>query len=113
MNEATWIIILGLGLDIIGALLIIGPLRQRKYMIKRLMKTLQEIFEGIEKWKEGKTEMTTPETNRERIDRIAVSLSERQLEELKGYKKLSWGIAILILGFILQIIGNWIQNSPF
>lgn len=112
MNEATWIIILGLGLDIIGALLIIGPLRQRKYLRKRIIKTFQEIFGEIEKLQEGKTEMPSPETNKERIDRIAENLSEREIEEIKGYKKLSWGIAILILGFILQIIGNWFQNPP-
>jgi len=112
MNEATWIIITGLGLDIIGALLIIGPLRQRKYMIKRLWKTFQEIFEAIGKSKEGKIEEISPQSNREKIDRIAENLSERQIEELKGYTKLSWGIAILILGFILQIIGNWFQNPP-
>ena len=112
MNEATLIIIIGLGLDIIGALLIVGPLRQRKYLKKRIIKTFQEIFEEIEKLQKGKTEMPSPEINKERIDRIAENLSEREIEEIKGYKKLSWGIAILILGFILQIIGNWFQNPP-
>jgi len=44
----------------VGALLIIGPLRHRKYLIKRVKEILTEIFEGIEKLKDGKTEEITP-----------------------------------------------------
>ena len=113
MNEATWIIIIGLGLDIVGALLIIGPLRHRKYLIKRVKEILTEIFEGIEKLKDGKTEEMTPQSNKERIDRLTQTVYDGQLKELEGFKKFNWGIAILILGFILQIIGNWFQNPPF
>ena len=113
MNEATWIIILGLGLDIVGALLIIGPLRHRKYLIKRLDEIVKEIFEGIGKWKEGKIEEISLQSNKERIDRLTLAVNDRLLEELHGIKKFYWGITILILGFILQIIGNWFQNTPF
>ena len=112
MNEATWIIIIGLGLDIVGALLIIGPLRHRKYLIKRVGEFIKELFEVIAKYKEGKTEEITPQSNRERIEQLAQALNDRQIEELEGYKKFNLGIAILILGFILQIIGNWIQKPP-
>ena len=112
MNEATWIIIIGLGLDIVGALLIVGPLRHRKAVMKRLKETVEEIFEAVAKSKKGITEEISPQSNREKIDRLSRSLIDREIEELEGFKKFYWGIAILILGFILQIIGNWIQNPP-
>jgi len=113
MNEATWIIIIGLGLDIVGALLIVGPLRHRKYLFKRLNEILKEIFEAIAKSKEGKIEEISPQSNRERIDQLAQAVNDRFIEELQGFKKFYWGIALLVLGFILQIIGNWFQNPPF
>lgn len=109
----TWIIILGLGLDILGAVLIVGPIRNSKNMSKRVRGFLKKIFEDIQKAKEGKLEQITPETNREIIDRLAHSDDERLIEELEGYKKFIWGIAFLVIGFILQIIGNWWQNPPF
>jgi len=112
LNEATWIIIIGLGLDIVGALLIIGPLRHRKYLKKRLEEFLKEIFEALAKSKEGKTEEISPQSNKERIDRLTQAITDREIEELEGFRKFNWGIAILILGFILQIIGNWFQNPP-
>jgi len=109
----TWIIILGLGLDILGAVLIVGPMRHRKNMSKRVIEFLKKIFEDIQKAKEGKSEEVTPETNREIIDRLAHSDEGRLMEELEGYKKFIWGIAFLVIGFILQIIGNLWQNPPF
>ena len=112
MNEATWIIIIGLGLDIVGALLIVGPLRHKKYLFKRLNEVLKEIFGGIAKFKEGKIEEISPQSNKERIDQLTQIVNDGLLEELQGFRKFYWGIAILILGFILQIIGNWLQNPP-
>ncbi len=112
MNEATWIIIRGLGLDSVGALLIIGPLRHRKYLIRRVREIVKEIFEELAKFKEGKIEEISPQSNKERIDRLTLAINDRQLEEMEGFKKFNLGIAILILGFILQIIGNWFQNPP-
>jgi len=113
MNEATWIIIIGLGLDIVGALFIIGPLRHRKYLRERAYQIFKEIFEELAKLKEGKIEETDPQSNKERIERLTLALYDRELKEFVGYKKIIWGIAILILGFIIQIIGNWFQNPPF
>ena len=112
MNEATWIIILGLGLDIVGAILIVGPIRHSKNMFKRLGEVVKKIIEDMQKTKEGKPEEITPETNREKIDQLAHSLNDRLIEELEGYKKFILGIIILVIGFILQIIGNWLQNPP-
>jgi len=113
LNEATWIIIIGLGLDIVGALLIIGPLRHRKFLIKRVTEIIKEIFEGIAKAKEGKIEEISPQANKERIDKLTQAINDREIEELQAFKKFNWGITILIIGFILQIIGNWIQNPPY
>ena len=112
MNEATWIIIIGLGLDIVGALLIVGPLRHRKAVMKRLKEAVEEILKAFVKAKEGKIEEISPQANKEKIDRLTQTIYDREIEELKGFRKFSWGIAILILGFILQIIGNWFQNPP-
>jgi len=110
MNEATLIIIIGLIMDIIGALLIVGPMRHRKYMFKRFGKALEDIFEHIGRIKDGKEEEISPETNKARIDDIVFGLNERLVEEITDYKKFNLGIAILIIGFILQIIGNWVLN---
>jgi len=112
MNEATWIIIIGLGLDIIGALLIVGPLRHRKYALKRLREFLIDLYGEWDKRNKGKIEEPTPQSNKEKIEKLEQSLTDRQLEELEAYTKLRLGIAILIIGFILQIIGNWFQNPP-
>lgn len=109
----TWIIILGLGLDILGAVLIVGPIRNSKNMSKHVREFSKELFEVFQKAKEGSPEEITPETNRKRIDQLAHGVNERLLEELKGYTKLILGIVFLVIGFILQIIGNWWQNPPF
>ena len=113
MSEWTWVIIIGLGLDIVGALFIIGPLRHRKYLRERAFQIFKEIFGEIAKLKEEKMEETSPQSNKERIDRLTQGFWDRELAEFEGYKKINLGIAILILGFILQIIGNWFQNTPF
>jgi len=113
ISEWTWVIIIGLGLDIVGALFIIGPLRHRKYLRKRAFQIFKEIFEEIAKLKEEKVEETDPQSNKKRIDRLTQGLWDRELAEFEGYNKINWGIAILILGFIIQIIGNWFQNTPF
>jgi len=112
MNEATWIIIAGLVLDIFGALLIVGPLRHRKYALKRLNEFLMDLYGEWDKRNKGKTEEPTLQSNKEKIEKLKKSDTDRQIEELEGIKKLGWGIALLILGFILQIIGNLFQNPP-
>lgn len=113
MSEWTWLIVIGLGLDILGAILIVGPIRHGRRMFKRLSEVVKEIIENMQKAKEGKLEKVTPENNKERIEQLAFILNDRLIEELEGYKKIVLGIAILVLGFILQIIRNWLQNPPF
>jgi len=112
LNEATLIIIIGLGLDIVGAVFIIGPLRHRKYLLKRANEIFTEIFEELAKLKEEKIEEPGPQSNKERIDRLTLDLYDRELKEFVGFKKINLGITLLILGFVLQIIGNLIQNPP-
>lgn len=112
MNEATWLIIIGLGIDILGALIIIGLLRTRKSLFKKIGNFLTEITDR------GKTPLderfnVTPETNRDEIEKIKMNLNEKLLEDMKEYTKLILGGSLLVLGFILQIIGNWILNPPF
>ena len=112
MNEATVIIIIGLVLDIIGALLVIGPVRHSKNMGKRLLEFFKETDEYLKDRKEGKPEEITPQTNKIRIDKLETDLNKRLIEELKDYIKVILGIGLLVFGFLLQIIGNWIQNPP-
>jgi len=112
MNEGTVIIIVGLVLDIVGALLIIGPIRHSKNMIKRLMESWKETGKFLQDRKEGKPEEITPQTNKIRIDKLETDRNKRLIEELKDYIKVILGIVLLVVGFILQIIGNWIQNPP-
>jgi len=67
MNEATWIIIAGLVLDIIGAVLIVGPLRHRKYALKRLNEFLIDLYGEWDKRNKGKIEEATPQNNKENL----------------------------------------------
>ena len=71
---------------------------------------LKDIFSDIDKPKESKE--ITPITNRIEIDRLTRIAYERQLEELGELKPMFIGAFLLMLGFILQIIGNWLQNPP-
>ena len=110
MNEGTLIIIIGLGMDIFGAILVIGPIRNGRNMAKRLLEFFKETDEYLKDRKEGKPEEITPQTNKVRIDKLTNKINDQLLEELKGYKPLLIGIGLLVFGFILQIIGNLIQN---
>ena len=110
MNEATWLIVIGLFLDIAGVLVIIGLIRHGRYVLKRLVETLTDINDDRKKSNEYKI---SPETNREKIDRLTHIIYDRQIEELEEIKPLILGVILLISGFILQIIGNWFQNPPF
>jgi len=113
MNEASLLIVIGLGFDILGAVLIIGPIRQRRRMTKMLFKSFREIVDGLDKRNEGSEDEISPLSNKEEIDRLVTSNYERQISELEEYPKLLTGIGFLVFGFILQIIGNWILNPPF
>lgn len=86
LNEITWIIVIGLGFDILGAFLIISPwLYFQKWNYEKI---LDEV---------NSEKRITPEVIRKR---------NRQ------QKFMLIGFGLLILGFILQIMGNWSQNPP-
>lgn len=110
LNEATWLIVIGLGLDIVGVLVIIGLLRRGRHILNRLVETLNDINDEMKKSKGHEISL---ETNREKIDRLTHIIYDRQIEELEEIKPMIIGIVLLISGFILQIIGNWFQNTPF
>jgi len=112
MNEATLVIVIGLVLDIIGALLIIGPIRNRRQLAKILFQTFTEISEDTDNRKKNKYEIS-PLNNKKDIDRLVQSNFNRQKNELENYPKMIYGIIFLVVGFILQIIGNLILNPPF
>jgi len=107
----TWFIVIGLGFDIVGAFLIIGPIRQRRRLGKMLYKTLKEITDSLDKREKGKDEISLL-SNKEEIDKLVSHDYDRQISELEDYSKLLIGVGFLVLGFSLQIIGNWFLNSP-
>jgi len=105
----AWIIIVGLGIDIVGVLLIIGPIRQTRQLSKTLFEKIKEIDEDIKKRREGKDEIS-PLSNRKEIDRLTHYVYDKIISELAAYKKVMIGVGLLVLGFILQIIGNYYQS---
>jgi len=111
MNEASLLVVIGLGLDILGALMILGPIRQRRRLGKRIYKTLKEITDSLDKREKGEDEIS-PLSNKEKIDELFSNDYDRQISELEDYPKLLTGVGLLVFGFILQIIGNWILNPP-
>ena len=105
----VWIIIIGLVIDIVGVLLIIGPIRQTRQLAKTLIDKVKEINEDIKKRRERKDEIS-PLSNREEIDRLTQYVYDKIISELAAYKKVMIGVGLLVLGFILQIIGNYYQS---
>lgn len=83
----TWLIVIGLGFDIVGAFLIVLPI------VGRFVKIKDDQMGAPES---GYVDKNTSEPN----------------YELKGSIKAKAGIALLVMGFVLQIIGNWFLNPP-
>ncbi len=106
MNEVAWITIIGLCFDIIGALILVGIIRHSKHALNRFFKTIQEIENEVKN--SSHYDEITPQTNREKIDKLQTDYYERQIQELKEIKYLILGVLFLVLGFILQIIGNFV-----
>ena len=104
MVEAICFIILGLSLDIIGALILVGIIRHSKHALNRFFKTIQEIENEVKNL--SHYEEITPQTNRKKIDKLQTDFYERQIQELKEIKYLILGVLFLVSGFILQIVGN-------
>ena len=82
----TFIIITGLGLDIIGAIFIVFPLLT---LVKRTWGDMN------------------PEKEHTRSDMLGMFWDDRRVQ------RLAWiGIVLLSVGFAMQIVGNWLQNPP-
>jgi len=95
MNEATWWIVIGLGFDIAGAIFIIKPLLEK--------------FSRLPGVKEDENEEVSLKD--EKGKELYFSLNP--FSHYARNRQLAWtGLIMLCFGFILQIIGNWIQNPP-
>lgn len=90
MNEATWLMIIGLGFDILGAVLIVSPL-------------LNFIKKG--KGKDMGQDVTWFEP-KELVKESAFR------SEWIAQKRARIGLGCLGFGFFLQMVGNWLQNPP-
>jgi len=84
--DPTWIIIIGLGFDIIGAIFIVVPLLN---LVNRTWGRLNPEKELLDNDMKG------------------------MFRDDKRIQKLAWiGIVLLSVGFFLQGVGNWLQNPP-
>jgi len=90
MNEATWIIIFGLCLDCIGAYLIIRPILY--------IYTSHWGDKDPRKDKGGSLGM--------------LDLNQKADDDEKAQKFSRIGLAFLVIGFLIQMIGNLILNPP-
>ncbi len=90
MNEATWIIVIGLCFDITGAYVVLRPLI---HLYKRY-------------WGNEKPNLESQELRFGSYDGGIVKSQKRDMSEARI------GFALLFTGFILQLIGNLIQNPP-
>lgn len=89
MNDATFLIVLGLGFDIVGAFFIVEPILRR--------------FVWIDPKREqgARTE-----------DYVDKARTEPNYEQ-KSSNQAWTGFGFLAVGFLLQIIGNILQNPLF
>lgn len=90
MNEATWLIIAGLGLDIIGAVFIIKPL----------------LYIYNQHW--GHKDPRKDKGGAHGL----LDLNQKASDDEKAQKFSRIGLTLLVVGFTLQIIGNWFLNPP-
>ncbi len=93
--DPTWIIIIGLGFDIAGAILIIKPLLER-------FSTMPGVKEDENKEASLKDHNGKP-----------LYFSLNPFSHYARNRQLAWaGLILLCFGFVLQIIGNYYQNPP-
>lgn len=90
LNEATWIIVAGLCFDITGAYVVLRPLI---HLYKRY-------------WGDEKPNLESREGRFISYDKDIVESQKRDMKDAKI------GFSILVTGFVLQLIGNLIQNPP-
>ena len=90
MNEATWIVVIGLCFDITGAYVVLRPLI---HLYKRYWGNEQPNLESLE-------------IRFGSYDKDIVKSQKRDMKEARI------GFLILFSGFVLQLLGNLIQNPP-
>ncbi len=91
MNEATWLIVFGLVIDIIGAYLVLRPLL---YLYKRY-------------WGDKKPDLDSKE-----LRMFSSPDKEIVKDQDTNQSEARIGFVLLVIGFVMQIIGNWILNPP-
>lgn len=89
MNEATWVIIAGLCFDIGGAFLIIKPL----------------LYIFTEHWGHK-------DPRKDKGSELGLLDLNQKADDEKAQKFSRIGLVLLVTGFILQIIGNWVLKPP-
>jgi len=94
------LIIIGLILDVFGALMIIGPIRSTKNWFTVLIGETKEIMDNLKDKRPDTHEITIS-----RITNLETKILEMKLKELENYPKIMKGAGVLVLGFILQAIG--------
>ena len=95
--EGVFYIITGLIFDIAGAIFIIRPLLDR---VRKLPEE-EEIEEEIEE-----------EEEENKIEKLFLTMNP--FSQYRRNYQLAWtGLILLCLGFVLQIIGNYIQSLEF
>ncbi len=90
LNESTWIIVLGLCADIVGAYMVLRPLI---YLYRRY-------------WGDQIPDLKSKELTLGASQKDIVESQKRDMNDAKI------GFLILFAGFVLQLIGNWIQKPP-
>lgn len=103
----------GLVLDIAGVLIILNPLLEYfNSRIEGFGKTIASVLSEIGKSFEGKKSEEEilkkwQESIEYKISDIKSEIKEIHSKDIKNKKRVIIGTFILILGFFLQIIGNW------
>jgi len=91
MGDFTWLVITGLGFDVAGAILILFPLL---HLVKI------------------NNPKGDPSPNEKRFVGGIVDLKHGYDQDVKAQTGARIGLGFLVFGFILQIIGNWLQSLP-
>jgi len=98
-------IIIGLGLDVIGALMIIGPIREYKKIKSNYEDEGKRLDEDVTELTSGKFDPTSPEQNYDRIELIEEKLRDMDWDKEHEYPQIYSGVILLVIGFILQAVG--------
>ncbi len=127
VNEASLLIIIGLGFDVVGVLMILSPVwnlvkkTKKKWKLledeiwEKMSKLNEERFMGVDSMKPSLRDVLIDREDDKLFDSLK-DVREKKIDEIffsKGEQTTTRiGIGFLIFGFVLQIIGNWFLNPP-